>query len=83
MYTVVPAISGKQLINLLIKKDGWVAGRSTRHGVALTKTIGERTKVAIIPDTRASLPEGTLHDILGTKQTGIRKRGLLELLNRS
>lgn len=82
MYTVVPAISGKQLTKLL-KKDGWVEGRRTRHGIALTKPTGERTKVAIIPDTRAPLPEGTLHDILGTKQTGIGKKGLLELLNRS
>lgn len=82
MYTVVPAISGKQLIRLL-KKDGWVEGRRTKHGIALTKPIGERTKVTIIPDTRAPLPEGTLQAILGTKQTGIGKRGLLELLNRS
>jgi len=82
MYTVVPAISGKQLIKLL-KEDGWVEGRRVRHGIALTKSFGERTKVAIIPDTRASLPVGTLHGILSTKQTGIGKRGLLELLNRS
>ncbi len=82
MYTVVPAISGKQLIRLL-KKDGWVEGRRTKHGIALTKPIGERTKVTIIPDTRAPLPEGTLQAILGIKQTGIGKRGLLELLNRS
>ena len=82
MYTVIPAISGIQLIKLL-EKDGWVKGRRTRHGIALTKFIGERTKVTVIPDTRAPLPEGTLRAILGTKQTGIGKRGLLELLNRS
>ena len=81
MYTVAPAISGRQLINLL-KRDGWAEGGRTRHGVALTKLVGGRTKIAIIPDTRASLPKGTLHDILGVKQTGIGKRGLLELLNR-
>jgi len=82
MYTVVPAISGKQLIKLL-KRDGWVEGRRTKHGIALTKPIGERTKVTIVPDTRASLPDGTLQAILGTKQTGIGKKGLLGLLNRS
>ena len=82
MYTVVPAISGKQLIKLL-KEDGWVGGRRTKHGIALTKPIGERTKVTIIPDTRSPLLIGTLQAILGTKQTGIGKRGLLELLNRS
>ncbi len=83
MYTAIPAISGEQLANLLIKKDGWVENRKTRHGIALTKAIGKRTKVAIIPATKAPLPKGTLHNILGTKQTGIGKRGLLELLNRS
>ncbi len=57
-------------------------GRRTRHGVALTKSTGERTKVTVVPDTRVPLPEGTLHAILGTKQTGIRKRGLLKLLNK-
>jgi len=82
MYTVVPAISGIQLIKLL-KKDGWVEGRRTRHGIALTKLMGERTKVTVIPNTRAPLPEGTLQAILGTKQTSIGKRGLLELLNRN
>ncbi len=80
MYTVIPAISGKQLIKLL-KKDGWVEGRRTKHGIALTKPIGGRTKVTIIPDTRVPLPGGTLQAILGTKQTGIGKKGLLELLN--
>jgi predicted RNA binding protein YcfA (HicA-like mRNA interferase family) len=82
MYTVVPAISGKQLVKILTN-DGWVKGRRTKHGIALTKFIGGRTKVAIIPDTRASLPEGTLQAILGIKQTGIGKAGLLELLNKS
>ena len=83
MYTVLPAISGKQLLKLLVEKDGWVEGRKTRHGISLTKPIGVQTKVTVIPDTRASLPGDTLRAILSVKQTGIGKRGLLEILNRS
>jgi len=81
MYTAIPAITGKQLINLL-KKGGWEEGRRVTHGISLTKHIGQRTRVTVVPDTRASLPRGTLQAILSTKQTGIRKRGLLELLNK-
>jgi len=81
MYTIVPAITGKQLIKLL-KKDGWQVGRKCNHGISLRKSIGERTRVTFIPDTRASLPQGTLQAILGHKQTGIGKKGLLDLLNK-
>lgn len=81
MYTKVPALSGKQLIKIL-QKDGWVAGRRASHGISLTKAFGDRTRVTIIPDTRASLDPGTLAAILGIKQTGIGKSGLLELLNK-
>jgi len=81
MYTKVPAISGKQLIKLFIKDD-WVVGRQATHGISLTKSAGSHTKVTVIPNTRASLPEGTLGDILGPKQTNIGKKGLLDLLNK-
>ncbi len=80
-YTKLSAISGKKLIKLL-RKDGWIPKRHTQHGIALAKTIGDHTKVTVIPDTRASLDEGTLAAILGPKQTGIGKRGLLELINK-
>jgi predicted RNA binding protein YcfA (HicA-like mRNA interferase family) len=80
-YTKVPAISGKALIKLL-KKGGWVIHGRTRHGVSLIKPTPKRTLVTVVPDTSASLPDGTLSDILGPKQTGIRKRGLLALINK-
>lgn len=80
-YTSIPALTGKQLIKLLVR-DGWGKGRKCNHGLSLTKIIRDRTKVAFIPDTRASLPKGILHDILGQKQMGIGKEGLLKLLNR-
>ena len=80
-YTKFPAISGKKLIKLL-RKDGWIHKRQARHGVALAKITSGRTKVTVIPDTRASLDEGTLAAILGSKQTGIGKRRLLDLINK-
>ena len=82
MYTDIPAISGKRLIKLL-KKDGWTERDSGRaqHGIALVKQLGGRMIVAIIPDTRASLPKTTLYRILSVKQTGIGKNGLIKLLN--
>ena len=80
-YTKVPAISGKKLIKLL-QKDGWEIKRRARHGVALAKTTSDRTRVTVIPDTYASLDEGTLAAILGPKQTTMRKKGLLDLFNK-
>ena len=79
-YTKLPATSGKKLIKLL-QKDGWIIHRRAQHGVALRKRFSDRTRVTVIPDTRASLDEGTLFAILGLKQTGIGKRGLLRLVN--
>jgi len=80
-YISPPAITGKELIRLL-KKDGWEVGRKTRHGISLTKYIGGRTRVTVIPDTRASLDTGTLMAILGRKQTGLSRKGLLRLINK-
>jgi len=77
----LPRISGKQLIKLA-GKDGWIVRRRTRHGVALYKQFADRKRVTIIPDTRAELDEGTLSAIIGYKQMGIGKQGLLELIDR-
>ena len=81
MYTTVPAISGKQFIDLLIR-DGWeIKGRS-RHGIALAKSVNNRVKVVPVPNTTRSLPKGTLRGLLSVKQTGIGRQGLLRLLNK-
>ncbi|NOR13329.1 MAG: addiction module toxin, HicA family [Candidatus Aminicenantes bacterium] len=79
--TKLPALSGFQLIRLL-KKDGWEEKRRARHGMSLTKKFGKRTRVTIVPTTRASLPTGTLMDILGSKQTKLKKSGLLNIINK-
>jgi predicted RNA binding protein YcfA (HicA-like mRNA interferase family) len=77
----LPRISGKQLIKLAVK-DGWVIRRRARHGVALSKGFGDRNRVTIVPDSRADLDEGTLSAIIGHKQMGIGKEGLLKIIDR-
>jgi predicted RNA binding protein YcfA (HicA-like mRNA interferase family) len=80
-YTKLPPLNGKQLIRLL-EKDGWVGCGRTRHGVALVKQTGNKKVITIVPDKKAELPDGTLSNILGVKQTGIGKAGLLDLVNK-
>ena len=77
----LPRISGKQLIKLVVK-DGWVIQRRARHGVALSKEFDNRNRVTVIPDSRAELDEGTLSAIIGYKQLGIGKEGLLKIIDR-
>jgi len=78
----VPAISGNQLIRLLIR-DGWQEGRHGKHGMTLTKKGDDRTRVTLVPTTDSSLPKGTLMAILNEKQTGLGRKGFLELLSRA
>jgi predicted RNA binding protein YcfA (HicA-like mRNA interferase family) len=80
-FTQLPTISGKKLIRLL-QKAGWIVQRRAKHGVALTKRFTDRTRVTIVPDTNTPLDDGTLSAILGYKQTGIGKKGLLDLVNK-
>ena len=75
------ALSGRQLLRLL-QKDGWSIGRRAKHGITLTKSFGDYIKVTFVPDTRASLPLGTLMAILGAKQTGIGRKGFADLIDK-
>jgi len=77
----LPAISGRQLIQLF-KKDGWVVGRKAQHGRTLVKDFGSYKKVTFVPEKSSSLPDITLSQILGVKQTGLSKRGLVELIDK-
>jgi len=77
----LPAISGKQLMKLLMK-DGWQAGRHATHGRTLSKRFGSRTRVTFIPDKSKALPQGTLSAILGHKQTQLGRKGLSELIEK-
>jgi len=65
MSSNLPAITGYQLIAYL-EKGGWATGRKANHGRTMTKSDGTRTRVTFIPETRASLPKGTLSAILGS-----------------
>jgi predicted RNA binding protein YcfA (HicA-like mRNA interferase family) len=80
-YKTIASLNGFELIKLL-KKDGWVKHRQTTHGMALRKRVDDRTRVTIVPKTRAALPIGTLMAILGEKQTSLGRSGLLKLLNK-
>jgi len=80
-YQKIPALTGIELIKIL-KKVGWIEHRQTTHGIALIKRVRERTKITIVPKSKANLPVGTLMAILSSKQTGIGKKGLLEILNK-
>jgi predicted RNA binding protein YcfA (HicA-like mRNA interferase family) len=79
--TKLPAISGIELIRLL-KKDDWQEGRRARHGITMTKRFDNKTRVTLIPTKGSSLPRGTLSAILGDKQTGLGKNGLLKLIEK-
>ncbi len=79
----LPAITGFQLIRLL-EADGWRRGRRGTHGQALYKYLEneQRTLVTVVPRTTASLPSGTLGQILSVKQTRLGRNGLAELIRK-
>lgn len=80
MYTKIPAITGDQLIELL-QKDGWTTVRKTTHGISLFKDFGDFKRLTIVRKGETPIASGTLAAILSLKQTGIGKKGLLQLLN--
>ena len=73
-------MTGDQLIELL-QKDSWIAVRKTTHGISLSKKFGEFKRLTIIRRGNSPIAPGTLAAILGPKQTGIGKKGLLQFLN--
>ena len=82
MADALPAVTGRQLIRLLIP-DGWEEGRRVNHGRSLHKAFPDgRTRVTVVPDKRSPLPDGTLSAILGPKQTGLGRNGLAALIKR-
>ena len=74
-----PAVTGKQLLKLLMA-DGWEIVRQTRHGLILHKRFSNTTRITVVKDTKAVIPDGTLGSILGPKQTGLGKAGLRRLI---
>ena len=75
-----PAITGKQLINLLVA-DGWKKGRRATHGIALHKNCGRNDiRTTTVQPKTDSMPKITLRLILGVKQTGLGRTGLQQLI---
>ncbi|HZT05703.1 MAG TPA: hypothetical protein VFC51_01620 [Chloroflexota bacterium] len=81
MADELPALTGSQLIRLLTL-DGWEEQRRSRHGVALGKAIGGRRRVAVVPTKTGSMHPNTLARLLGPKQTGVGRAGLVRLIER-
>lgn len=78
----LPAISGKVLLRLL-QLDGWTIQRYVTHGYAVIKRFPDGyTRRTIIPNKSSSLPAGTLAAILGPRQSGLGREGLLVLIER-
>ncbi|MFI5200883.1 MAG: hypothetical protein ACHQNE_00665 [Candidatus Kapaibacterium sp.] len=81
MAEELPSISGNELIGIL-RGDGWIEGRRTTHGIMLTKRFADRTRVTIVPTKHKAMPHGSLSAILGPKQTGLGREGLLALISK-
>lgn len=77
----LPGISGIQLMRLL-ESDGWERLKPGTHGMVYLKRFGDETRVTVIPNRRKPLPRGTLAGILGPKQTGLGRAGLIRLLRK-
>ena len=79
MGNALPSLSGLALIDVLVA-DGWqVTGRSN-HGAKLVKHVDGRTRITIVPTKHKRMPTGTLMAILGPKQTGLGRQGLLRII---
>lgn len=75
----LPAINGTRLIGLL-EGTGWEITGRCLHGVTLKKFVAGELRITTIPTKSRSLPSGTLAAILGSRQTGLGRAGLLRLL---
>ncbi len=73
----LPAISGNQLIKLL-KGDGWKERRIKGSHMSLAKDVDGKNRTAVVICNNKSIPEGTLHEVLGVKQTGLGRNWLVE-----
>ena len=77
----IPTLKGRELYRLLIA-DGWKFQRHTRHGDFLTKKFEDKNRTTLVKNDGRDIPNGTLAAILGQKQTGLGRDGLLRLIER-
>ena len=77
----LPTLTGRELYRLLTA-DGWEVSRRAQHGVFLIKRFGDRARTTTVKDTGRDIPNKTLAAILGQKQTGLGRDGLLRLIER-
>lgn len=77
----IPSLKGKQLYRLLIS-DGWEVRRNSAHGMWLRKKFPEGYRYTTVKNTGHDLPRGTLNAILGPRETGLGREGLLALIEK-
>ncbi len=77
----LPTLSGRELYRILLA-DGWEPVRRANHGELLIKRYGDQNRRTIVRNTGQDIPRGTLAAILGPRQTGLGRDGLLELIER-
>ena len=53
--------------------------RNAPHGCWLKKEFPDRTRFTTVKDTRDDIPQTTLAQIVGPKQTGLGSQGLKDL----
>ncbi len=70
-------IRGKALLKLLLA-EGYERIRTTRHGEWLVKLEDGRARHTVVKDNNEVIPQGTLSNILGPKQTGLGQSWLRE-----
>ena len=75
----IPAINGPDLAKLL-ESDGWGLDTRSTHGLTYKKMVNGELRITTIPSKRRALCQETLHQILGPRQTGLGRAGLLRLL---
>ena len=75
------AITGLHLIRLL-EGDGWISVRRAPHGWWLRKDIDGHARFTTVKPTREPIPDITLGQILGPKQTRLGAAGLQELMRK-
>lgn len=84
MTEALPSLTPLQLLRLL-EKDGWTIKRNrTREGAFVEKRFPDGGYRSTIVSTkhRRAIAGGTLHAILGPRQTAIGREGLRALIER-
>lgn len=65
----------------ILRHEGWTE-RQSRHGRLFTIGKGDTYRRTTVPEKHSPIPRTTLGQILGPKQTGWGRRGLIERMRK-